>query len=249
MSGANAGPLEWRQRQTDPYEAHEAQLDRRQAQLHTGMPGIIEAYDPATQTATVRPALQRIHTELDGTRKPQSIEAIRDVPVHFPGGGAHTLTFPVKPGDECWIKFSERSIDNWHQLGGTQEPSDWRMHDINDAIVEVGVRSQATKLNNVSATTTQIRSDDGQTVIDLDGAGKKVTIWTGSQKVIIDNAAGKIRMETPRLEVTGDVIDHCDSQGHTAANMREIYNTHTHPGIQPGPYNTGQPNQQQRIVE
>jgi len=48
-------------------------------------------------------------------------------------------------------------------------------------------------------------------------------------------------METPRLEVTGDVIDHCDSQSHTAANMRSIYNSHRHGGVQPGGGTTATP--------
>jgi phage gp45-like len=56
----------------------------------------------------------------------------------------------------------------------------------------------------------------------------------------------KVRMVTPRLEVTGDIIDHCDSQSHTDADMREIYNTHTHGGVQEGGSNTGVPNQLQR---
>jgi hypothetical protein len=132
MSG-KLGPLEWRQHQTDDFEAAQTHADARQAQIHTSMPGKIVSFDPKTMTAVVQPALQSMQKQNDGSAKPVDIHPIADVPVHFPGGGGHAMTFPVKVGDECMIQFAERSIDNWHQHGGTQQPSDYRMHDINDA--------------------------------------------------------------------------------------------------------------------
>jgi hypothetical protein len=36
-------------------------------------------------------------------------------------------------------------------------------------------------------------------------------------------------MVTPLLEVTGDIIDNAATNPHTMAQMRSIYNTHTHP--------------------
>lgn len=38
----------------------------------------------------------------------------------------------------------------------------------------------------------------------------------------------KVRMETPRLEVTGEIIDRCDTDGRTMSDGREIYDTHDH---------------------
>ncbi len=175
MSAA-VGPLDQRERYADDLETVQTGHDARQAQIHTGMPGIIVSFNAQTITAVVQPALQGFAEQIDGTRAPLTIAPIHDVPVHFPGGGGFTLSFPVKAGDECWISFSERSIDNWHQVGGVQTPSDWRMHDINDAVAHVGLRSQA-KLppGGVSATTTQLRSDDGTVVIELDTDTIKLT--------------------------------------------------------------------------
>lgn len=59
---------------------------------------------------------------------------------------------------------------------------------------------------------------------------------------ILIKAATKVRMETPLLEVTGDIIDRCDTDGKSMQNMREIYNTHTHPGDSGG--TTSVPNQE-----
>lgn len=41
-------------------------------------------------------------------------------------------------------------------------------------------------------------------------------------------AATKVRLETPLLEVTGDIKDKCDSSGKTMSGMRTTYNSHNH---------------------
>jgi len=48
-------------------------------------------------------------------------------------------------------------------------------------------------------------------------------------------------METDQLEVTGEIKDHCDTDGRTMDEMRTIYDSHTHPGDSGG--TTGVPNQ------
>lgn len=71
--------------------------------------------------------------------------------------------------------------------------------------------------------------------------GDKIVLKRGG--IIEMTAATKVRMVTPRLECTGDIIDNCDTQPRTMASMRQIYDTHTHDGVQTGPGNTGDPNQ------
>jgi hypothetical protein len=202
-------PLDPRQRIDDPMEAMQAALDRRQAQIHTAFPGRIISYNAAKATATVQPLIQGVRTKPDGTREGVQIAPIADVPVHFTGGGGYWFTFPVRADDECLLVFSERNIDNWYQHGGSQLPGDWRMHDISDAICLVGSRSQpkvpgATggslrSAPGPSGGTVQLRSDDGATLIEMSGAAG-VRIATGQ----------KVRMECPRLEVTGEIVAKCD---------------------------------------
>lgn len=55
--------------------------------------------------------------------------------------------------------------------------------------------------------------------IVIDGAGLPITITD----------TPKVRMETPLLEVTGDIHDRCDTIGRTMQGMRDIYNIHVHP--------------------
>lgn len=183
------------ERSVDVFEMQQIHLDGRQSQIHTAMPGSIISFDGSKMTAKVQASLQMIHMKPDGSREPMTITELHDVPVHFPGGGGHTLTFPVRAGDECLVIFAERSIDNWFQHGGTQQPSDLRMHDINDGFALVGVRSQPNVLSNYSPTTVQLRSDDGTTVIDVDGDNGKVSMKTQNEIVL----------DCPKVTITGNV--------------------------------------------
>lgn len=68
--------------------------------------------------------------------------------------------------------------------------------------------------------------------IVVKGAGLPVTITD----------TPRIRMETALLEVTGEVRDRCGGDGRTMAEMRAVYDTHTHPETDNGGP-TGAPNQ------
>ena len=220
------GPLDPRQRFSPVAEIHETSLDNRQSQMHTALPGTIVSYNPAKMTVTVQIAVQGVQRMMDGTRNPVTIEPIADVPVCFPGGGAHIMTFPVAPGDDCLIVFSERSIDNWYQHAAVMPPSDWRMHDINDAFVLVGVRAQPHVLGGggalrsgtpASPSTAMFRSDDGKTVVQVDGPNTAITLYAsgGNETVIfVDGVGGQVTINAPQgmkinapyLHVSGAVI-------------------------------------------
>lgn len=145
-------------------EAAAAQIESRLKDLHTMMPGIIVSFDPDKQTAVVQPAIRRIFTEKGAVNLPVCV----DVPVAFPGGGDFYLTFPVQPGDECILGFSERAIDNWYASGGTQVPAEYRLHDLSDGIAQVGLNSQARKLTALQMTGAELRTRSRSTYIRLE---------------------------------------------------------------------------------
>lgn len=62
--------------------------------------------------------------------------------------------------------------------------------------------------------------------IEVEAKGKPVTVANATTVTV--TATEKIRLETPRLEVTGDVIDNCDSNGATLKALRDAYNDHNH---------------------
>lgn len=112
--------------------------------VHTSMPGIVKAFDKASQTATVQPAIQSEYVDLGMLTLP----LIPKVPVLFLGGGGYVQTFPVAAGDECLLVFSERAIDGWFQNGGVSPPSDDRVHDLTDGFALVGFRSIANAIQD-----------------------------------------------------------------------------------------------------
>lgn len=194
----NVAPIEWRQRYADDIETMETHLDGRQAQIHTMLPGRIVSYDPSKMTASVQIAVQGVHQQLDGTKQAVTIQPVSDVPVHFPGGGGHTMTFPIKKDDECMVVFASRNIDAWHQQGGIQQPPDFRMHDINDCFVLVGTRSQPRVLPNVNPNAVQLRSDNGAVYIEMNGSSGAVAIKCQTLTV---NASTSITMTSPKIDL------------------------------------------------
>ena len=124
-------------------------------QIKVAMPGIIQSFDPESVTAVVQPGIRCVQRDNDGATITSEYPQLVDVPVIFPRGGGCTLTFPVKPGDECLLVFSDRCIDFWWQNGGVQEAVDPRLHDLSDAFAIVGPQSQARKISGISTTAAQ----------------------------------------------------------------------------------------------
>lgn len=104
------------------------------------------------------------------------------------------------------------------------------------------------RLQGLAAGEMAIHDDQGQKVhltregIVIDGAAKPLLIQNVPTATI--KASAKVRMETPLLEITGDIKDRCDANGKTMADMRATYNAHTHPENNAAGGSTSQPNQQ-----
>jgi phage baseplate assembly protein V len=100
--------------------------------------------------------------------------------------------------------------------------------------VVLGTVHQPSRPKNLASGETMIYSQDGKQIyltasggIVVDAKNQAVTVNNATTVTI--NAATKVRMVTPLLEVTGDIIDNAGSNAHNMAQMRSIYNTHTHP--------------------
>jgi enamine deaminase RidA (YjgF/YER057c/UK114 family) len=234
------------ERSADSEEALRVALDGHQAGVWTAMPAIIESFDADRLTCTAQPAIKAMVRAKDGSTSWVALPLLVDVPVCFPRGGGCTLTFPIAAGDEALIVFSSRCIDSWWQSGGVQVQAELRMHDLSDGFAIPGPFSQATKISGFSATTTQLRSNDGETFVDLDPTGQVVKV----------KAPAGIVLDTPIVTVTGVVnVQNVDSAptsmeingntnftGQVSANGKRIDETHTHNGVQPGSGNSGNVN-------
>ncbi len=220
-------------------------IDSRLKELHTSMPGIIETFNPATQIASVQPAIKRVFRSVDDEKEiliPIDIPILINVPVVFPRGGGFSLTFPIKKGDECLLMFCERSIDNWHQFGGVQLPAATRFHSYSDATAFVGLSSINKKIPNYDNTNVQLKKDDGSSQITIAADGT-MTLKTNT----------KVTIDTPDSEFTGnvkilknlEVVEDTTLSATVTSNGKDISDTHTHTGSPTAPTgaisNTGVP--------
>ncbi|MCX5516241.1 translation initiation factor IF-2 [Kaistia algarum] len=218
--------MDLRQRFDDHTEQQDAAGRALQAGMWTAVPCTIISVDFGKQTCSVQPTQKVAIRKPDGSQEWQSMPVLPDAPIHFPGGGGVSMTFPVKAGDEALAIIASRPVDSWHQSGGEQQQGARRMHDLSDAFVMVGFRSNPKALPGVSSDAVQLRSDDGTSSISLKPNGD---IDLNTPGAVTAAAAGGITY-TGDLTVNGDII----LNGISLAN-------HKHTGVTTGASNTGGP--------
>lgn len=210
--------MDRRERWEDPEEALRAAMAGLRADLWTALPATILSFDPAAMTVSVQPAVTRLLRRQDGTTEHVALPALADLPVQFPGGGGASLTFPAAAGDECLVVFASRCIDAWWQSSGVQQPARPRTHSLSDGFALLGFRSRPRALSGVSTTATQLRSDDGSTVVELAPGSHAVTITAPGGLIINGDVTVNGKVDT-----TGDVKAGTVSLQH-----------HVHTNTQPG---------------
>lgn len=188
--------IDRRERYRDQEEQLRTAFDGMKSGIWTALPGIIQSFSivGGAPFAAVQPAVMAMMVT-DGGLKPANLPILPHCPVWFPRGGGCSLTFPVKAGDECMLVFSSRALDGWWQSGTAQTPADLRSHDLSDAVAYVGLTSSARPLQGISTTSTQLRSDDGTTIIDLNATGQ----------VITTTAPAGIQMNAPDVSTSGNL--------------------------------------------
>lgn len=192
------------QRFDDPEAVYRTAIASALASVWTSLPGIIQAYDATTQTATVQPAVQGIVTAPDGSTSLVSLPVVTDVPVQFPSGGGFALTFPVAAGDECLLVFASRGIDAWHALGGVQQPTGNRKHTLSDAFAMLGFRSLPRALTAVSTTAVQLRNTAGTSMVEIQPSGHIRAVAPAGFEVV-GNMTVSGTITTPMDVVAGTV--------------------------------------------
>lgn len=132
----------------------------------------------------------------------------KDSVEHFEPYG---FTSEVKPGSEPIVAFFDGD----------------RSHG-----VVLVVADRRYRLTGLQSGEVVLHDDQGQKIhltrngIVVDGANKPLVIQ--AVPTVTVKSTVKVRLETPLLEVTGDIRDQCDGTGKTMANMRTTYNIHTH---------------------
>lgn len=250
--------MDRRERNPDLDTALLAAFQGHQAGMWTAMPGIVQGYSAEQQTVSVEVSIKMQLQQPDGSWIWEAIKPLVDCPVVFPSGGGFTLTFPVKPGDECLVVFANRCIDAWWQSGGVQIQADLRMHDLSDGFALLSPRSQPRVLTpTASITGVELRSDTRTSFVRIDeddnvfvtaenniaaDAGGDVYASAGVDAAI--SAAGVVSVVAPTINISGNVniIGNLVVSGTMTNATKNVGSTHTHSGVQTGGGNTGAPN-------
>jgi len=154
----------------DPEEALRKALRGFQTGVWTSLPCQVLSFDAAKNTVEVQPLIMGKYRTPQGQDQDIVMPVLADCPVLWPSGGGFTLTFPIAPGDECLVFFASRCIDAWWQSSGVQPQAEFRMHDLSDGFALVGPRSVPRAVAGVSGSSTQLRTDSGETFVEV-GAG------------------------------------------------------------------------------
>jgi phage baseplate assembly protein gpV len=202
-------------------------------EIRVSAPAIVQSFDADAQTIVALIAIgERIRLG-GGVLTDVTFKPIADVPICIPQGGIWALTFPIQPGDECDLLFADGCIDSWFQNGGQQARMDGRRHSIADAVALFGLRSQPRKLTSYSTTSAQLRSEDGNTVIDL--ADNVITIRAATVNVESTNATIQASQKV-QVEATTEIDITCNAG--VKINATD-WATHTHSGVTAGGGVTG----------
>lgn len=233
--------MDRRERLKDPEEALRCAIEGYAAGLWTSLPGVVVAFDPFAQTCTVQPTIKGQYRTPRGELQSVTMPVCVDCPVLFPGGGGFVLTFPIAEGDECLLFFASRCIDSWWQSSGVQPPAEFRMHDLSDGFVFVGPRSRPNVVPNISMNSTQLRSNDGSTYIELVNS----TIINVVTPAALNISAPVVTIDGNLVQITGNVHVNqsivADAEV-TAGGEDGIHlSTHIHDGVEPGGGSTDGP--------
>ena len=149
-------------------------------------------------------------------------------------GGANAIIMDPQAGDIGVMIFSDRDTSKVIATGAQAAPGSNRKFDMADGVY-LGwcLNGLPTQFIRYSAAGIDITSP---TAITMEAPSITMTA-----PQITANASTGIQFNTPELKCSGDIIDNSATNAHTMAQMRSIYNTHTHGGVTTGGGTTSGP--------
>jgi len=189
-------------------ELLELVLDHRLRGLHTSMPGQVQSYDAASQTADILPQLKRQIPDGDGGFTVEDLPVLPGVPVCFPRGGGCFVSFPLQKGDFVLVVFAERAIGNWRQKGQASNPGDLRMHPLAGAqAIPCNLYPSSQALQSADANN-MVLGRDGTPAAQISITDALVKLGGGDQFVALANLV---------MQRLNTIQDKFDNHTHTTA--------------------------------
>ena len=188
--------------------------------LHTCRPGIIESYDPETKRARVRAGLRMVLTGAEPGEDGEAMEpAVSiNVPVLFPFGGGHTMTFPLAQGDPVMLFFSERGLTEFKTTYALATPDKTHFFSEADAVAFAGFGAlQITPASSVGAT---LQTEDGTTFVEI--APEVARIRHQNTEVVVED--DHVTVNAGRVDIAGT-----GGKRLMIEDFIQLFNSHTHP--------------------
>ena len=152
-------------------EVVRAVVEAMRAETFTSLPVIVTKKSEDGHTISVKAAVKIPQRQDDNTITHVELPEFADIPINWSGGGGHTHTFPTEVGDEGWIDFSTRGHGVWRQQGNVQQPETGEVNGLGSGRFRPGARSDPRKLQGVSTTSAQTRTDDKKSLHDVSPTG------------------------------------------------------------------------------
>ena len=194
-------------RTPDLAEVLRVAMDNRLSDLHVALPGRVEKYDLAQQSADIKPLIKRAFQTADGTEVLEELPVISQVPIVFPRAGGFFISLPIKKGDLVTLLFCERSIDKYTKgTGKDTDPVDLRQHELIDAVAFPGFYPFSEAIAEASGSDMVVGHDGGmQMTIDDAGAMALAAVGAATQAVAL---ATKVQTELGNVQTAHNTHIH-----------------------------------------
>lgn len=179
-------------------------IERATRNLMVATPGIVQSYDPATRTCSVKPGVHRFVPSIEEPDEDlvEELAVEHDVPVCWPAGrGFKFANVSLSAGDPVLLVVCDRDIGPWRASGSASEPMDARLHDMSNCVAIPGLLPASSPFPapaNAAALATQTKAelDDLRTV--LNALVTKYNVLLG----VLNTAAGGAGTLTPNPAFT-----------------------------------------------
>lgn len=185
--------------------------------------------------------VQPLVNQLDGAGNAVPHAVLHNLPYFRLQGGTDAIILDPKVGDIGIAVFASRDISAVKASKAQANPGSWRSHDMADGLYVGGL------LNGTPVQYVQFTAG-GINVV----SPAKVTVQAPNIEM---NASTQCALNSPVIVLNGAVQQGAGSYGGTSTwqgnmntlgtlrnNGKDVGSTHTHPGVQSGPSNTGTPN-------
>lgn len=185
--------------------------------------------------------VQPLVNQLDGAGNAVPHAVLHQLPYFRLQGGTDAVILDPKVGDIGMAAFGSRDLSAVKASKQQANPGSWRTHDMADGLYFGGllngtpvqyVQFTAGGINVVSPSTVTVQAPN----IELNAATQCAL---NSPQIVLN---GTVQQGSGSFGGTSTWQGNMDTLGTLRNNGKDVGSTHTHPGVQSGPSNTGTPN-------